>query len=182
MSRIVTRAAGTVLSMAALLFVAGTSQATATTHQADAARIAAARQVDAEGAFTASVDFPSLVPRDVGMSKCEFRVPGTLTFTGTLAGVASGTTTALIDAPCSEALSNPPGTFRDMFRFEGRFDGTVAGVPAEGDLSYAGVTRPGGSIDANIHLRAGDVMATLRTVDAELGRGGRYGGVAVIKG
>ena len=152
-----------------------------TTHQPDAAQAASAGQVDAAGAFTAVVDFPSLVTRDVGNSKCEFQVDGTLTFNGTLEGVASGTTTALIDAPCPEALSNPPGTFRDVFRFEGDFAGTVDGVPATGDLSYAGVTRPGGSIDANIRLRADHAKAELRTVDAQIGLGGTYRGVAVTK-
>src|SRR5688572_18766960 len=115
---IVPRSAG-VLSVITLMFFGGMSAATATTHQADAVQVASARQVDAAGAFTARADFSSLVTRDVGNSKCEFLVQGTLTFTGTLEGVASGTTTALIDAPCSEALSNPPGTFRDVFRFEG---------------------------------------------------------------
>jgi len=167
--------------MITLTLLSGTSPAAATTHQPDAAQPASARQVDAAGAFTAVVDFPSLVTRDVGKSKCEFRVAGTLTFTGTLEGVASGTTTALIDAPCPEALNNPPGTFRDVFRSESTFVGTVDGVPVTGDLSYAGVTRPGGSIDANIRLRADRAKAELRTVDAQLGVGGTYRGVAVIK-
>jgi hypothetical protein len=100
-----------------------------------------------------------------------------------LVGEAAGTTVALIDAPCAEALSGPPGADKDVFRFEGNFSGTVDGVPVtEGKLSYAGVTRPGGSIDANIALRADDVMATLRTVNAQLGVGGTYSGVAVTKG
>jgi hypothetical protein len=37
------------------------------------------------------------------------------------------------------------------------------GVPATGDLTYAGVTRLGGSIDANIRLRADGAKATLHT-------------------
>lgn len=151
-----------------LTFLGGTSAAAAMPQKSDAA-----------GTFTALVDFPSLVTRDVGTSKCEFRVDGALTFDGTLEGVASGTTTALIDAPCPEALSNPPGTFRDVFRFEGTFTGTVDGVPATGELRYAGVTRPGGAIDANIHLRADQAKVELRTVDAQIGVGGSYRGVAV---
>jgi len=59
----------------------------------------------AAGDFTAAVDFPSLVVREVRGNKCEFRVNGTLTFTGTLEGAATGTTTAVIFAPCSEATS-----------------------------------------------------------------------------
>jgi hypothetical protein len=178
--RILPRSAG-VLSIVALVLVGGTTAAAGTTHQRDAAQLASARHVDAAGAFTAAVNFPSLVTRDVGERKCEFRVQGTLTFKGTLDGVATGTTTALIDAPCPEALANP-GTFRDVFRFEGDFVGEVDGVPASGDLSYAGVTRPGGSIDANIKLRADRAKAQLRTVDAALGVGGEYRGVAVTKG
>ena len=167
--------------MVTLTFFGGTSAAVETDHQPDAAQAASAGHIDAAGTFTAVVDFPSLITRDVGESKCEFRVDGTLTFDGTLEGVASGTTTALIDAPCPEALSNPPGTFRDVFRFEGDFAGTVDGIPATGDLSYAGVTRPGGSIDANIRLRADQAKAELRTVDAHIGLGGTYRGVAVTK-
>ena len=179
---IVHRAAG-ILSLITLMLLCGTSLATAATHPADAARVAPARHVDASGAFTAAVFFNTLVPRPVGNSKCEFVVQGRLTFSGTLEGVAQGTTTALIDAPCAEAL-NPAnlGAFRDVFRFEGTFSGVVAGVVvADGDLSYAGVTRPGGSIDANIKLRADGAKATLHTVTAQLGVGGTYRGVAVTK-
>jgi hypothetical protein len=179
--RILPRSAG-VLSMVALVLFGGTTAAAGTTHQPDAAQLASARHVDATGEFTAVVDFTTLVTRDVGKSKCEFQVRGTLTFSGTLVGEATGTTTALIDAPCADALTNPPGTFRDVFRFDGDFDGTVDGVPASGDLSYAGVTRPGGSIDATIKLRADNATAQLRTVDARLGQGGGYRGVAVTKG
>jgi hypothetical protein len=167
--------------MITLPLLGGTSAAAVTTYQPDTAQAASAGQVDAAGAYTAVIDFTSLVTRDVGKSKCEFRVDGTLTFTGTLEGVASGTTTALIDAPCPEALSNPPGTFSDVFRSESDFAGTVDGVPVTGDLSYAGVTRPGGSIDANIRLRADQATAELRTVDAQIGVGGMYRGVAVTK-
>jgi hypothetical protein len=178
---IVPRTASVLSVVITLTFFGVTSAAAVTSHQPDAARAASAERVDAAGDFTAAVDFSSLVTRDVGNSKCEFRVDGTLTFHGTLEGVASGTTTALIDAPCVEALSNPPGTFRDVFRFEGDFAGTVDGVPVTGDLSYAGVTRPGGSIDANIRLRADEAKAQLRTVDAHIGLGGTYRGVAVTK-
>jgi hypothetical protein len=176
---IVHRAAG-ILSLITLMLLCGTSLATAATHPADAARVAHARHVDASGAFMAEVF--TLVPRPVGNSKCEFVVQGRLTFSGTLEGVAEGTTTALIDAPCAEAL-NPAnlGAFRDVFRFEGTFSGAVAGVPANGDLSYAGVTRPGGSINANIKLRADGANATRHTVTAQLGVGGTYRGVAVTK-
>jgi hypothetical protein len=165
-----------------LFFGGGTAAAAVTTHPPDAAQVGSARHVDAAGAFTALADFSSLTTWNVGKRTCEFRLQGTLTFTGTLEGVASGTTTALIDAPCAAALSNPPGTFRDVFRFGGDYAGTVDGVPATGDLGYAGVTRPGGSIDATIILRADRAKAVLRTVDAQIGVGGTYRGVAVTKG
>jgi hypothetical protein len=178
--RIVPRAAG-ILSMITLMFLCGTSVAAATTHQADAA-LASPRHVDASGAFEAEVFLNTLVTRDVGNSECEFVVQGQLTFSGTLEGVAEGTTTALIDAPCAEATDPANlGAFRDVFRFAGTFAGAVAGVPASGDLTYAGVTRPGGSIDANIRLRADGAKATLHTVTAQLGVGGTYRGVAVTK-
>jgi hypothetical protein len=178
---IVARAAG-ILSMITLMFLGGTSLAAAATHQADAVRVASAQKVDAEGSFQAIVFFDTLIPRPVGNSNCEFIVQGRLIFIGTLDGVADGSTTALINAPCAEAL-NPAnlGAFRDVFRFEGTFSGAVAGVSVTGDLTYAGVTRPGGLIDANIKLRADGAKATLHTVTAQLGVGGTYRGVAITK-
>ena len=68
-----------------------------------------------------------------------------------------------------------------MFRFEDTFTGEVAGVDATGNLSYAAVTRSGGSIDATIKLRAVAAQATLHTVNAQPGVGGTYCGVAVTK-
>ena len=131
----------------------------------------------AEGGFVASVDFTSLQAVDVRGNKCEFTVNGTLTFTGTLEGAATGTTTAVIFAPCSEALAAPPGTYFDVFRFEGDFSGDVLGEPADGPLSYAGQTRVGGAIDATILLGGNDARAALRA-DAQVAVGGTYSGVA----
>jgi hypothetical protein len=179
--RIVPRAVG-ILSMITLLFLCGTSMAAATTHDTDVTPGASARRVDASGAFAAEVFFNTLVTRDIGNSKCEFVIQGRLTFSGTLEGVAEGTTTALIDAPCAEATDPANlGAFADVFRFEGTFSGTVDGVPATGGLTYAGITRPGGSIDARIRLRADGAKATLHTVTAQLGVGGTYRGVAITK-
>jgi len=156
--------------------------AAVSSHHGDAAQVASAQRVDAGGSFEALVFFDTLVPRPVGNSKCEFRVQGRLIFVGTLNGVAQGTTAALIDATCAEALDpNNLGAFRDVFRFEGTFSGEVAGVDATGNLTYSGVTRRGGSIDANIKLRADGAQATLPTVNAQLGVGGTYRGVAVTK-
>ena len=188
MKRIVPRAVGA-LSMIILVFFSNSSQAAATTlnanaarvpHDANAAAVPSARHVDASGTFKAEVFFNTLITGDVGNSKCEFVVQGQLTFSGTLKGVAEGTTTALIHAPCIEA-TNPAnlGAFRDVFRFKGTFSGVVDGVSAVGDLSYAGVTRPGGSIDARIKLRAKGAKATLHTVTAQLGVGGTYRGIVV---
>jgi hypothetical protein len=171
-----------VLSLIALLFAGTTPAVALPSGQSKAMRVESARQVHAAGSFTALVDFSTLAASDVARSKCAFQVEGTLAFTGTLDGVARGRTTALIDAPCSEALSNAPGTFRDLFRFDGDFAGTVDGAPTTGPLSYAGVTRPGGSIDAGIVLRGDSATAALRAIDARLAVGGRYRGIAVNQG
>ncbi len=131
----------------------------------------------ASGTFGATVDFESLLAEDVRGNKCEFTVDGTLTFSGTVEGTATGTTTAVIFAPCAEALALPPGSFFDVFRFEGEFTGAVDGTPASGELSYAGVTRVGGGIDATVILDAGTARAVLRA-DAQVAVGGTYTGVA----
>lgn len=141
----------------------------------------ASRAVLADGDFVAAVDFGSLEFRDVRGKKCEFTVDGTLTFTGTVEGVATGTTTALIFAPCAEALANPPGTYFDVFEFEGGFTGKVFDDPASGSLRYAGLTRVGGKIDATIRLTADSARVVLRA-DARVAEGGTYGGVAISVG
>ena len=155
--------------------------AAATTLQRGAQE-AAAQRIDASGAYTAVVDLASLVPRQVGSNRCEFEVQGRLIFEGTLIGEADGTTTALVFAPCAEATTNPPGTSKDVFRFEGSFSGTVAGVPTAGQLTYAGITRAGGAIRAVIRLSGDNARATLHTRDARVLVGGSYRGVAVTEG
>ena len=129
----------------------------------------------AAGAFTVAVAFPTAVFADVGVRACRVSVDGTLTFTGTLTGTATGSLTALVLAPCAQARSTPPGTARDVFRFQGTFSGTVDGAAATGPLTYAGVTRVGGAIDAKV-LLAGRSRAALRA-DAQAGVGGTYAGV-----
>lgn len=129
----------------------------------------------AAGAFTVAVAFPTAVFDDVGTQVCRVSIAGTLTFTGTLTGVATGTITALVLAPCSEAQSTPPGTSRDVFRFRGAFSGTVDGAATTGTLTYAGMTRVGGAIDATV-LLSGPARAALRA-DALAGVGGTYAGV-----
>ena len=129
----------------------------------------------AAGAFTVGVEFPSATFDEVSTQVCRVSIDGTLTFTGTLTGAATGTITALVLAPCSEARATPPGTSRDVFRFEGAFSGTVDGAPTSGALTYAGVTRVGGAIDARVRL-SGPTRAALRA-DALAGVGGTYAGI-----
>jgi energy-converting hydrogenase Eha subunit A len=135
----------------------------------------AAPSPPAEGTFTVAVAFPTAVFEDVGDRVCRVSIDGTLIFEGTLDGIATGTLSALVLAPCSQAQTTPPGTSRDVFRFRGTFSGTVDGAPTTGALTYAGVTRVGGAIDATILLR-GQPRAALRA-DATAGVGGTYAGV-----
>ena len=139
---------------------------------------AADATVRASGTFEAAVDFTTLqaIPSAHG-HHCELIVRGTLTFAGTVDGEANGTTNATVFAPCDEVLKAPPGTFRDVFRFSGNFTGTVERTSTTGELTYAGVTRPGGAIDANIRLH-GSPRTVLRA-DATIAVGGTYTGVAM---
>lgn len=133
--------------------------------------------VPAEGAFVASVDFATLQTQDVRGNKCEFTVDGVLSFSGTIEGEATGVTTAVIFATCQEVLASPPGTYFDVFRFEGDFAGEVLGEPVTGELSYAGVTRVGGQVDATVILDGDEARAVART-DGQVAVGGTYRGVA----
>ena len=133
--------------------------------------------VQAAGSFVAAVDFATLTAAPAANgTHCELSVQGVLTFSGTLDGVAEGTTTAYVLAPCEDVVTSPPGTYRDVFAFTGTFTGTVDGTAATGSLEYAGVSAPGGAIGATIQLE-GDSSARLRA-DATLGVGGVYTGVA----
>jgi hypothetical protein len=133
--------------------------------------------VPAQGTFAAAVTPPfQLEPRG---ASCELTVPGQLTFSGTLEGTAAGTTTALILAPCEEVAVTPPGTYFDVFRFEGEFNGTVADKQVtDADITYAGITRPGGTIGAIIRL-SGDGTTAVLHADARVLVGGDYSGVAL---
>lgn len=163
-------------TMTRILLALGLSAALATGVTAPASAHAGTPGVEsASGDFTAAVDFGSLTLEPVGKQRCELTVNGTLTFTGTLTGAAQGTTTALVLAPCDEVASTPPGTYFDVFAFTGTFAGTVDGVPVEGDLTYRGVTRAGGQIDAIILLH-GSERAVLHA-DATVAVGGSYRGI-----
>lgn len=132
--------------------------------------------VPAAGSFTVALAQEPPQARPIFGGLCELRVNGSLTFTGTLDGVATGTTTALVFAPCDEVLRQPFGTFADVFRSEARFAGTVAGQPATATLVYTGVSAAGGDIQAAIVLEGG-ARAALR-VEARLADGGSYTGIA----
>lgn len=135
--------------------------------------------VPASGDFV--VDKPVLsAPKDLPGKRCKLIVSGELIFTGTLAGTATGITTAVVQAPCKEAINNPPGAFRDVFRFEGDFTGTVNDTATTGKLTYFGVTAPGGDITAAIHLKSPKAHASLRA-DATVLVGGSYSGVAKVR-
>ena len=157
-------------SVLVLLLLVSTAVAPAQAAAADPAG-------DAAGTFVAAVDFATLTASPAANgTHCELTVQGVLTFSGTLEGTAEGTTTAYVLAPCQDVATSPPGTYRDVFRFIGTFTGTVDGSATTGSLEYAGVTWPGGSIGATIHLD-GTSTARLRA-DATLGVGGTYAGVA----
>lgn len=134
--------------------------------------------VRAAGTFDVLLDLGSLRLQPVG-NRCVLTVSGTLTFSGTLQGTATATTTAFEDASCEEVMANPPGTFADVFSSSGAFTGTVAGRPVSAALVYAGRTAVGGSIEAIMRFR-GDLTGVLH-VDATLGVGGSYGGVLVLR-
>jgi hypothetical protein len=128
----------------------------------------------ANGEFTANVDFTTLSLTPVGVN-CMLQVDGFLVFTGTLEGVATGTTKALVLAPCEDVAINPPGTFKDVFRSKLEFLGTVSGEPATADLTYQGVTEVGGQIKAKFLLRNG--LKGMLKVDAIVAVGGSYQGI-----
>jgi hypothetical protein len=144
---------------------------------APTASAAATPAVRSSGTFQANVDFMTLTATAAPNGRhCELAVQGALTFHGTVNGVAEGQTTAYVLAPCDEVLVVPPGTYRDTFRFTGTFAGTVNGSPTTGELTYFGITHPGGDINATIRLQGGS-RAVLRA-DATVAVGGTYTGVA----
>src|SRR5688500_6979592 len=97
----------------------------------------AARQIDASGSFDALVDFATLTLTPRGQN-CLLTVSGQLVFSGTIQGTATGQTSALVFASCADVATNPPGTFADVFKFEGTFEGSVDGEAAQANLSYMG--------------------------------------------
>jgi hypothetical protein len=133
--------------------------------------------VEATGEYDAIVDFTTLTLTPRGRN-CLLRVDGQLVFSGTIEGAATGTTTALVFATCSEVATTPPGTYPDVFKSELAFQGTIAGVPAEGDMMYQGRSQEGGRIEGRIIGSRG--IAGVLEVDAQLAVGGSYSGSLVV--
>ncbi len=83
--------------------------------------------------------YATLTATPIGRN-CLLEVHGILVFTGILEGATTGTTRALVFAPCSDVLANPPGTFRDIFRFTSDpafpFTDSVNGLPTTATITY----------------------------------------------
>jgi hypothetical protein len=139
---------------------------------------AAAGPVDVSGTYQAVVDFSTLTLTPRGRN-CRLVVDGMLVLSGTIEGTATGTTTALVFAPCSEVATTPPGTYRDVFTSELHFVGTVDGEPAEADGLYQGTTQVGGAIEGHLHFFNG--VAGVLDVDAIVAVGGSYEGTLVVR-
>ena len=137
----------------------------------------AARQIQTSGHFDAIVDFSTLTLTPRG-NNCLLQVEGRLVFTGTIAGVATGQTSALVFAPCSDVATSPPGTFPDVFKSELSFEGTVDGEPAQANVLYMGRVQPGGHISGRLVLSNG-VQGRLE-VEAQVAVGGEYRGSVVV--
>jgi hypothetical protein len=138
---------------------------------------ALAGPVAASGEFAAIVDFTTLTLTPRG-ENCLLQVDGQLVFSGTIEGVATGTTTALVLATCAEVASAPPGTHRDVFKSELEFDGTVSGVPATAAMIYQGRVQEGGRIEGRILASNG--LAGVLQADAQVAVGGSYSGSIVV--
>ncbi len=141
--------------------------------------IARARKVRVSGDFAAVVNFATLTLTPRGRN-CLLQVEGQLNFTGTIVGEAVGQTTALVFAPCSDVAANPPGTFRDVFKSELEFEGTVAGEPASANVLYMGRVQPGGKIEGRIIFSRG-VQGRLEIEDTRVAVGGEYSGSVVVR-
>jgi len=107
-------------------------------------------------------------------ANCLLVVNGELHFTGTLEGVATGTTSALVLAPCADVATNDPGTFKDVFKSELQFEGTVDGEAATADITYQGVTEEEGNIEARLLLKNG--LKGNLDVESVVAQGGLYEG------
>jgi hypothetical protein len=139
--------------------------------------VQAARRVEVSGTFDALVDFStlSLTPRG---RNCLLEVSGRLVFHGTIEGVGTGRTSALVSAPCDVVATTPPGTFSDVFKSELVFEGTIDGEPARANVLYMGGVEPGGHISGRLVFSNG-VQGRLN-VEAQVAVGGEYKGAVVV--
>ena len=124
------------------------------------------------------VDFSTLTLTPRGRN-CLLVVKGQLVFSGTIEGAATGETSALVFAPCEEVATTPPGTYRDVFRSELVFEGTVNGEPASANVMYAGRVQPGGQIDGRLLFSHG-IRGRLHA-EAIVAVGGEYHGAVVVR-
>lgn len=164
----------------AMLIGAGCTERSGVLDPTPAATISAdaSAPTGVSGHFAAVVDFATLTLTPRG-NNCLLQVKGQLDFTGSIEGSAVGQTTALVFAPCSEVATTPPGTYRDVFKSELVFDGTVNGEPAHANVRYIGGVEPGGHIDAHLVFSKG--VAGVLDADAIVAVGGEYSGSLVVK-
>jgi hypothetical protein len=145
-------------------------------HSAELSTLAA-RQVPVSGTFDAIVDFSTLTLTPRG-GNCLLQAQGQLVFAGTIEGVATGQTSALVFAPCADVAMTPPGTYPDVFRSEAIFEGTVDGEPVRANVLYMGRVQPGGHIEGRLVMSRG-VQGRLE-VEAQVAVGGEYHGTVVV--
>lgn len=138
-----------------------------------AAPAAAGEMIPAEGRFTVTIDFSTLTLTPVG-ANCVLEISGAVEFTGTLEGIASARTRAVVLAPCDQVAATPPGTFTDVFSSDFEFAGTVNGAPAIADITYRGITETGGDIAAT--MRPSNGLKGMLKVEAIVAVGGSYTG------
>jgi hypothetical protein len=155
-----------------------TAQALSFERHASAVPALSAGPVETSGHFDALVDFSTLTLTPRGRN-CLLQVKGQLVFTGTIEGVGTGETSALVSAPCADVATTPPGTFSDVFKSELVFVGTVNGEPARANLLYMGQVEPGGHIAGRLVFSNG--VAGRVEVDARVAVGGEYAGSVVVR-
>jgi hypothetical protein len=155
-----------------------TSPALSVQAHSSARSASAARRIQTSGHFDALVDFSTLTLTPTGRN-CRLEVNGQLVFTGTIEGTATGVTTALVFASCSDVATSPPGTFPDVFKSDLAFQGTVDGEPAQANVLYMGRVQPGGQIEGRLVFSNG--VAGRLEVEARVAVGGEYAGSVVVK-
>ena len=136
------------------------------------------RRIATSGQFDALVDFSTLTLTPRGRN-CLLEVHGRLVFTGTIQGTAAGRTRALVFASCADVATTPPGTFRDIFKSELLFNGTVDGTSARANVLYTGGVEPGGKIEGRLVFSNG--VAGRLNVSARVAVGGEYRGSVVVR-